>query len=122
MKVLCLYNCVISSSYYSYYSALSDSPAHSDLMNFVAARVLPTKWHVIGIQLGLNVTKINEIESYHFNDCTRCFTSIFSEWESQNTSPYNWATIVEVLRMPCVEENRVAEEIEALFRADHDVM
>ena len=101
--------------------ALSDSPSHSDLMNFVAA-ALPTKWQLVGIQLGLSAAKLSEIEHRHFSDCERCFGSVFQEWEHQDTSPYTWETVIEVLRQPSVEENRVAEEILALFRANPDTM
>ena len=103
------------------FSALSDSPSHSDLMNIVAA-TLPTKWQLVGIQLGLSAAKLNEIEHHHFSDCKHCFGLVFQEWEHQGTSPYTWETVVEVLRQPSVEENRVAEDILALFRANPDTM
>ncbi len=91
-------------------AALSTAPSHSDLMNLVAA-VLPAKWRLVGVQLGLSTARLDEIESHPPYDCKRFFSSVFSEWESQDILPYTWATIVHVLQAPSVEENRVAEDI-----------
>lgn len=90
---------------------LSTYPSQSDLMNLVAAP-LPTKWRLVGIQLGLSMSTLDEIENSHPHDCKRCFMSVFSAWESQGTSPYSWTTIVEALRSSCVEENVAAAKIE----------
>ena len=100
-------------------AAFSNGPAHSDLMNFVAA-TLPTKWRLVGVQLGLSLTSLDEIERSFSNDCKRCFSAVFQEWELQNTSPYSWDTVVHVLQAPSVEENRVAEDVRAHFMQGHD--
>lgn len=83
-------------------------------MNFVAA-TLPTKWRLVGVQLGLSITSLEEIEKGYSGDCKRCFSAVFSEWEHQNTSPYCWDTVVRVLQAPSVEENRVAEDVRTHF-------
>ena len=100
-------------------AALSSAPSHGDLMNLVAA-VLPAKWRLVGVQLGLSTAKLDEIESHPPHDCKRFFSSVFSEWESQDTLPYTWATMVRVLQSPSVEENRVAEDIKLCFPLDFD--
>lgn len=102
-----------------YPAAFPSGPAHSDLMNFVAA-ALPTKWRLVGVQLGLSLGSLDEIEKNHSDDCKRCFSAVFSEWEHQNTSPYCWGTVVHVLQAPSVEENRVAEDVKKHFMRSHD--
>ena len=92
---------------------LAAGPSHSDLMNHVAA-ALPTKWRIVGLQLGLSLPRLDEIERNH-SDCRRCFSAVFSEWEQQETSPFSWETVVSVLQTPSVEENRVAEEVKTHF-------
>lgn len=92
-------------------------PSHSDLMNYVAAE-LPTQWQAVGIQLGLSIPKIKDIERSNHNDSIRCFSAVFWEWENQRTAPYTWETMLKALRSDSVKENRVAERIDSLFRAD----
>ena len=101
--------------------ALLDSPLLGDLMNHVAA-ALPTKWKMVGVQLGLSLAKLDEIEASNFGNCKCCFSSVFSEWEKLNTTPYSWSTIIDVLQTPCVEENRVAEDLRSYLVDDYDNM
>lgn len=100
---------------------LMDSPLHRDLMNHVAVS-LATKWRIVGVQLGLSVAKLDEIEVAYVNDCKRCFSAVFSEWENTASLPYTWSTIIEVLKTPSVEENRLAERLKAQFTTNYDAV
>lgn len=86
-------------------------PTHAQLMNRVAA-ALPTKWRIIGIQLGLSVAKLDEIESYYPQDCKRCYSSMFSHWESLGPTPFSWTTVMDALKSDLVEENVFAARLE----------
>jgi hypothetical protein len=88
-------------------------------MNFVAA-MLPTKWRLVGIQLGLSSNSLDEIETSHPNDCKHCFSAVFREWNRQKTSPYCWDTLVNVLQAPSVGENRVAEDVRVHLMQNQD--
>ena len=41
---------------------------------------------------------------------------MFSIWQRKADPPFSWATIIDVLRSPVVEENALAQEIEDWLR------
>lgn len=90
-------------------------------MNFVAAAI-PAKWKLVGVQLGLSTGKLNEIESRPPYDCRMFFSYVFSEWQSEDVLPYTWATIVNALQAPSVDENNVAQYIKSHFPSYYDNM
>jgi hypothetical protein len=68
------------------------------------------KWYNIGIELGLNVDKLDVIESKHEDDPDRCLVEMIKMWlKSINPSPI-WSTLACALRADAVNEVVLADE------------
>ena len=79
----------------------------NDLLNRVASRAMD-KWEVFGLQLNIPPQQLNTIQK---SSPILCFADVFDIWERKSDPPFTWATIVEALRSPIVNENNVAKEI-----------
>ena len=82
-------------------------------MNEIAS-VIPAKWRVVGIQLGLSAGTLDGIQSENGsmpNSCLMSFEKVFTEWKQQHPKPYTWDTIIGVLRTPSVGEIALAEAL-----------
>ena len=80
----------------------------NDLLNRVASRAMD-KWEVLGLQLNIPPHQLNTIKK---DNSILCYADVFDIWERKSDLPFTWATIVEALRSPIVNENSVANEIE----------
>ena len=81
-----------------------------DLHNKVAPRALH-KWKRLGIQLEIDFSKLKSIEKEHI-DSFDCYTEIFQLWKSKGDPPFTWATIIDALKAPSVEEIELATELQ----------
>ena len=90
---------------------LSGRPVMRDLLNQVASKAL-NKWEVIGLQLGIEPHQLNSIKTVNLGDPMKCFVDVFSLWQNKAEQPFTWATIIEALKAPMVEEVRLAQDIE----------
>ena len=89
---------------------LNEPPKMIDLLERVASRAID-KWRVLGIQLNISSHQLHSIErSERYPDL--CFAKVFDIWKRNSYPPFTWATIVEALRSPIVEEYHLAMEIE----------
>ena len=91
---------------------LDSEPKLLDLMNEVAA-VIPSKWRDIGLQLGLSQGVLEGIATISPRSTNLCYSNVFTLWENQNSYPYTWSTIVEVLQAPAVGEETLATKIKS---------
>ena len=80
----------------------------NDLLNRVASRIMD-KWEVLGLQLNIPTQQLSKIQE---SSPILCFAEVFDIWERKSDPPFTWATIVEALRSPLVNENTLAKEIE----------
>ena len=94
-----------------YPSGLRSEPKLSDLMNHVAAKILP-KWHELGIALDL---AHNDLECLRALDPHQRFSSIFTKWKEQMTKPYTWLTVIDALNTPTVGAINLARDITSKF-------
>ena len=78
------------------------------MLHQVASRA-PDKWKVIGLQLGIQSHQLNSI---NHRDPIHCYIDVFSLWEKKAEPPFTWATIIDALRSPIVQEIRIAHDIE----------
>ena len=102
-----LYLCLLG------YSATSQPNSMlADLQNKVGACILDS-WFTFGIQLQVPSNKLEYLSRTKFSPM-ECFTKVCIHWARNQTSdyPYNWETVVKVLRAPALEMNNLAEEIE----------
>ena len=66
------------------------------------------KWYCIGVQLGVNEAKLEEIEN-NYQAADRRFSEVIKFWLRGNTSAtVSWESLVEVLEQPSVGEIRLA--------------
>ena len=82
-----------------------------DLMRRVARRATD-KWRIIGIELNLEQHQLRAISQSHHQNAIQCYIEVFSLWENKASPSFTWATIIDALRSPIVEENALAQEIE----------
>lgn len=93
------------------HSKLNTPPDLPDLLNKVAAETTD-KWDEVAVQLGIKPSRIRSIRIEQQNQSMKCYTEVFDLWENKATSPYTWATIINALRSPAVEEGRLADKLE----------
>lgn len=81
-------------------------------MNKVAA-VIPTKWKLVGLQLGLEQPQLETIEQKHIfsHSLVLCFCDVFTEWKKRRTSECSWSTIINVLKSQLVGEAALADQL-----------
>ena len=91
-------------------------PDRTKLLNAVAIE-LPTKWKIIGQELGIKKPDLEKIEREKRNELLRCYEEVFDLWERQQSEdkPYTWATLIQALRSPLVRENSLAEALKRDF-------
>ena len=94
---------------------LDREPTTQLLMNEVAAKI-PSKWRVVGLQLGLKHGELDGIAANCSNDTSHCYSNVFEHWKNSKTHPYTWLTIVNVLQAPSVNEERLADEIKSKYQ------
>ena len=69
------------------------------------------KWFQIGVQLGLDETKLNQIEADHHN-VDRRFSEVINFWLNGNTQvTVSWKSLVEVLESPFVNKKGLASRL-----------
>ena len=70
-------------------------------------------WYQLGVELGLPICKLDEIECNNSSNVLRCKLSMLQEWQRQPTLKPSWCTLVDAL---CnMKENTVAERISKQF-------
>ena len=67
-----------------------------------------SKWHQLGIQLGLTPGLLNTIERNHPHDAERCKTEVLTWW-LQNAEERSWEKIAEALNK--IEYKVLAEKL-----------
>ena len=65
----------------------------------------------IGLALGIKQDQLNTILEKR-KDVILCYSDVFTVWEKTvDPTDFTWATIVEALESPIVEENKLARDI-----------
>eukprot|EP00731_Ephydatia_muelleri_P004359 Em0002g535a len=90
---------------------LDSEPSLQHLMEKVAA-VIPSKYEMVGLQLGLTPAQLQAIRPQHqsLEDYHRAFSEIFSEWRRRGSPPYTWKILIDVLRSASVGEVLLSEQ------------
>ena len=83
-------------------------------MNHVAAKT-PTKWTVLGIQLGLEAAQLQALDHQHRGKSDNIFADIFDYWgKSSGLKPFTWSTMIEALKSESVGEMALAHHLESM--------
>ena len=101
------YNCLFT-LYIIYADPLQGTPEIKDLHNKVAAKA-PDKWKRLGTQLNIDYSKLKSIEKEHAFDC---YAEVFQLWKNKGDPPFIWATIIDALKAPSVEEIELVTELQ----------
>ena len=93
-------------------AGLESEPEFPDLMSQVAAEI-PSKWKDMGLQLGLDPSILDGIDSNTRGNDNHAYIAIFDSWKKQNSSKhtYTWSTVVRALQTPAVGEKKLADKI-----------
>ena len=91
----------------------------AQFMEHIAA-VIPDKWKLVAIGLGLTMSQISAIDQQHRGHSQFCFAEVFDHWQRVPTSqrPVNWTTLVNILQCQFVGEAVLADRIQRLFPDD----
>lgn len=85
-------------------------------MNHVATKT-PTKWMVLGIQLGLEAAQLQALDHQHRGKSDSIFAGIFDHWrKSSGLKPVTWSTMIEALKSESVGEMVLANHLESMSR------
>ena len=88
---------------------LTKPPEMLDLLERVACKA-KDKWKLVGFALNIKRHQLNTISQNQ--NSIQCYSEVFTAWEETVDPKYfTWATIVEALQSPIVEENKLARDI-----------
>ena len=69
------------------------------------------QWYNIGIELNLNKSTLDAIETNYREKVDRCFTEVLSEWLSCAMPQPSWSALVRALESKTVNHCNLAAEI-----------
>ena len=77
------------------------------------AAVIPNKYEMVGLQLGLTLAELQVIGPRHptLEEHQRAFGEIFDVWRRRGTPPYTWRTLIGVLRSASVGEVLLSDQL-----------
>ena len=87
------------------------------LMSAVAAKI-PYKWRLVGIQLGIPVEALDDIQlqvAWRPNSSIDAFELVLGKWKSLHPHKYTWSTIINALEAPSVDAKVVAAELRTIY-------
>ena len=70
-------------------------------------------WYQFGVELGLPMSKLEEIECNNSSNVLRCKLLMLQEWQRRLTTKPSWCTLVDALHD--MKENTVADRISQQF-------
>ena len=82
-----------------------------DLMHHLESIV--KNWFQLGMQLGLPMSKLEEIESNNPSNILRCKRLMLQDWQRRPTLKPSWCTLVDALYS--IKENTAGDKISRLF-------
>ena len=82
-----------------------------DLMHHLESIV--KNWFQLGMQLGLSMSKLEEIECNNPSNILRCKRLMLQEWQRRPTLKPSWCTLVDALCS--IKENAAGDKISRLF-------
>ena len=74
-------------------------------------------WLQLGMELGLPMSRLEEIECNNSSNVSRCKRLMLQEWQRQLTLKPSWCTLVDALHS--IQENIVADRISQHFSELH---
>ena len=83
------------------------------------AAVIPNKFMIVGLQLGLTMAQMQAICPLHqsLEDYHRAFGEVFGVWRNCGSPPYTWRTIIDVLKTTSVGEVLLSDALTSWITA-----
>ena len=89
---------------------LNKPPELLEFLSQVASKARD-KWEMMGLVLNIMPDQLNVISKKHHNPML-CYSEVFTTWKNkEKPAKFTWTTIVEALKSPVVEENKLAGDI-----------
>ena len=82
-----------------------------DLMHYLESIV--KNWYQLGMELGLPMSKLEEIECNNPSNVLRCKRLMLQEWQRRPNLKPSWCTLVDALYS--IKENTIAHRISQQF-------
>ena len=82
-----------------------------DRLNMVAAKA-KSSWEQVAVQLKISLGDVDSIRKEKMADAIGCYTEVFKVWQRRGSPPYTWATIINALRAPAMEQARLAKDLQ----------
>ena len=89
---------------------LQKPPEFHQLLQKVGPKV-KAKWKTLGHGLHIECHQLDAIERDNL-ECVDCLVKMLQQWKKNTDPPYTWATIIEALKSPLVDEENLAKELE----------
>ena len=89
---------------------LRKPPEFHQLLQKVGPKV-KAKWKTLGHGLRIECHQLDAIERDN-SECLDCLVKMLQQWKKNTDPPYTWATIIEALKSPLVDEENLAKELE----------
>ena len=92
--------------------SFDSEPSLPHLIDKVAA-VIPHKYEMVGLQLGLSLAELQVIGPRHptLEEHHRAFGEMFGVWRRRGSPPYTWRTLIDVLRSASVGEVLLSDQL-----------
>ena len=91
-------------------SILQKPPEFYQLLQKVGPKV-KAKWKTLGHGLCIECHQLDAIKKDN-SECLDCLVKMLQQWKKNAEPPYTWATIIEALKSPLVDEENLAKELE----------
>ena len=89
---------------------LNKPPELLEFLSQVASKARD-KWEMMGLVLNIMPDQLNVISKKHHNPML-CYSEVFTTWKNkEKPAKFTWTTIIEALKSPVVEENKLAGDI-----------
>ena len=88
-----------------------NDPPNQAMFHSEVAMVIPGCWFRFGLQIDINIAKLQDLEQAHNKDQEKCFMFVFSIWKALDPAlvPFTWKSVIQILQK--LEQNNVAKAI-----------
>ena len=78
-----------------------------------AVRDARAEWFNIGLELGLNIFKLNKIEELNHRRVDECFSEMLTVWLQHLDPPPTWSALIGALQSPTVRYKELAKQLKS---------
>lgn len=92
-----------------------NDPPDQGMFHTEVAKKIPHGWFEFGVQVGIKMAKLNEIEHVNNRDHVKCFLFVLNEWEEldPDSVPFTWKSVIKILSK--LDHKKVAKQLNTLL-------